>query len=237
MTLAFAALRPACDGPCRSSNHSSLYRLMNAPMICRASSQRRELVEIQTLFFECAHPPFDDAVCTRVRRHNSATVGCRARPARRETVALCIEAPSPSAGPGPQQSVAHTGRASAVRPWRIGSRATQRSPRLATCQPTTSSAQWSIAPKNQHPALLAGPELRRIRAPEFVQLRRDDVPAMGPVAVHVAPTLRREQLRSPHQDGAPASCRPAGPAGAIAPELSDVLPCETDSRPRPRGSR
>jgi hypothetical protein len=35
-------------------------------------------------------------------------------------------------------------------PWRSGSRAAQRSPIFAVCQPTSSSTQWSMAPKNQH---------------------------------------------------------------------------------------
>ncbi len=35
-------------------------------------------------------------------------------------------------------------------PWRTGSSAAQRSPFFATCQPTTSEAQWSTAVKNRH---------------------------------------------------------------------------------------
>ena len=35
-------------------------------------------------------------------------------------------------------------------PMRTGSSAAQRSPFFAMCQPTTSEAQWSTAPKNQH---------------------------------------------------------------------------------------
>ena len=76
-------------------------------------------------------------------------------------------------------------------PWRIGSSAAQRSPFFATCQPTTSEAQWSTAPKNQH------------QPSAFVQNRDASVPqSSSGRPVRIRPLWLRSPRGRPRRTGA-----------------------------------
>ena len=103
-------------------------------------------------------------------------------------------------------------------PWRTGSSVAQRSPFFATCQPTTSEAQWSTAAKNQH------------QPSAFVQNRDASVPqSSSGLSVRIRPLWLRSPrgcdapaapapaTRAPASGGALGACRPGSPWPQAAP--------------------
>src|SRR5215813_11364895 len=108
-----------------------------------------EAMEVEALLLERPHEALDDAIALRfadVRRRD------------RHPQPLHLVDPRIGNVRGPQSQRIRRPRATSFAkrpntwrtPWRSGSSAAQRSPIFAVCQPTSSSTQWSMAPKNQH---------------------------------------------------------------------------------------
>ena len=84
----------------------------------------------------------------------------------------------------------------------------QRSPVFATCQPTTSEAQWSTAAKTQHQPSAFVQNRDASVPPELVRPVGPDPAAVGPVPAGMPPPHRCQQPVLLHQPQHPVLTRP-----------------------------